>query len=278
MNRVFIIAEIGINHNGSLEIAKQLIQMAKDCGCDAVKFQKRDISICIPSWKRNDIKETPWGKLTYLDYKKKLEFGLKEYDAIDNYCKSLGIDWFASAWDISSLKFLKKYNLKYNKVASAMLTNIPFITEVAKEGRFTFISTGMSTMKDIEKAVDIFREYNCPFALMHCVGSYPAENSDLNLRMIVTLKKHFNCLVGYSDHSRGVLAPALAVALGACAIEKHITLDRTMFGTDQANSLEKHGLEIMVRDIHSVRDMLGDGIKRILKEEKLKLKDLKYWN
>ena len=278
MSRVFVIAEIGINHNGSLEIAKQLIRMAKECGCDAVKFQKRDVSVCIPFWKRNDTRETPWGKLTYFEYKKKLEFGREEYDAIDNYCKSLHIDWFASPWDINSLKFLRKYDLKYNKIASAMLTNIPLLNAVAKEGKFTFVSTGMSTMKNIERAVNIFRKYECPFALMHCVGTYPAKNDDLNLRMIPMLKKRFKCPVGYSDHSRGVLAASLAVALGACAIEKHITLDRTMFGTDQANSLEKRGLEILVRDIHSVSLMLGDGKKRLLDEEKLKLKDLKYWD
>jgi len=278
MSQVFVIAEIGINHNGSLEIAKQLIRMAKECGCDAVKFQKRDVSVCIPFWKRNDTRETPWGKLTYFEYKKKLEFSREEYDAIDNYCKSLHIDWFASPWDINSLKFLRKYDLKYNKIASAMLTNIPLLNAVAKEGKFTFVSTGMSTMKNIERAVNIFRKYECPFALMHCVGTYPAKNDDLNLRMIPMLKKRFKCPVGYSDHSRGVLAASLAVALGACAIEKHITLDRTMFGTDQANSLEKRGLEILVRDVHSVSSMLGDGKKRLLDEEKLKLKDLKYWN
>ena len=278
MSRVFVIAEIGINHNGSLEIAKQLIRMAKECGCDAVKFQKRDVSVCIPFWKRNDTRETPWGKLTYFEYKKKLEFGREEYDAIDNYCKSLHIDWFASPWDINSLKFLRKYDLKYNKIASAMLTNIPLLNAVAEEGKFTFVSTGMSTMKYIERAVNIFRKHECPFALMHCVGTYPAKNDDLNLRMIPMLKKRFKCPVGYSDHSRGVLAASLAVALGACAIEKHITLDRTMFGTDQANSLEKRGLEILVRDVHSVPSMLGDGKKRLLDEEKLKLKDLKYWN
>ena len=278
MSRVFVIAEIGINHNGSLEIAKQLIRMAKECGCDAVKFQKRDVSVCIPFWKRNDTRETPWGKLTYFEYKKKLEFGREEYDAIDNYCKSLHIDWFASPWDINSLKFLRKYDLKYNKIASAMLTNIPLLNAVAKEGKFTFVSTGMSTMKYIERAVNIFRKHECPFVLMHCVGTYPAKNDDLNLRMIPMLKKRFKCPVGYSDHSRGVLAASLAVALGACVIEKHITLDRTMFGTDQANSLEKRGLEILVRDVHSVPSMLGDGRKRLLDEEILKLKDLKYWD
>ncbi|MGQ4895205.1 MAG: N-acetylneuraminate synthase family protein [Candidatus Njordarchaeia archaeon] len=278
MNHVFIIAEIGINHNGSVDIAKQLISMAKECGCDAVKFQKRDVSVCIPAWKRNEIKETPWGRITYFEYKKKLEFGQEEFDIIDDYCKSLGIDWFASAWDINSLNFLKKYDLKYNKVASAMLTNIPLVTEIAKEGKFTFISTGMSSLDDIEKAVSIFRRFDCPFALMHCVGSYPAKDNDLNLKMISVLKQRFRCPVGYSDHSRGVLAPALAVVLGACAIEKHITLDRTMFGTDQANSLEKRGLEIMVRDVRLVHSMLGDGIKRMLKEEELKLKDLRYWD
>lgn len=272
-----IIAEIGINHSGSLEIAKRLIDMATICKVDLVKFQKRYLPSCIPERKRREIRETPWGRINYYHYKQKLEFDRKEYDEIDNYCKTLGINWFASAWDFRSLDFLRKYNLNYNKVASPMLTNIPLINAIAKEKKKTFISTGMSTMQNVEDAVSVFQNYDCPFVLMHCVGTYPAKNDTLNLRMIETLKNKFECEIGFSDHSSGVLASSLAISLGATVIEKHISLDRSSFGTDQSNSVEKHGLELIVRNCHLVSKMLGDGNKKFLEEERIKLKDLKYW-
>lgn len=277
MKKTFIIGEIGLNHNGSLENAKKLIDMAVECKIDAVKFQKRNLDICIPSSKKNEMRNTPWGYIKYIDYKKKLEFERAEYNEIDNYCKSKNIEWFASAWDLDSLEFLRKYNLKYNKVASPMLTNIPLIKAIVKEKKETFISTGMATIDNINDVVKIFDHYECPYVLMHSVGIYPCPNNKLNLKMIETLKKRYDSEIGYSCHSPGILASITAVLLGATIIEKHITLNRTSFGTDQAASLEKHGLELMARDIRNLEDMLGDGKKNLLKEEGRKLNSLKYW-
>jgi len=274
---IFMIAEIGLNGNGSVPLAKQLIDMAYECGCDAVKFQKRNLKICIPNHLKNKIRNTPWGEMTYYEYKKRMEFDENEYDAIDAYCKELGIEWFASAWDISSLKFLKKYGCPYNKVASAMITNPSLINEIAKEGKKTFISTAMCDMGDIRRAVGIFKENLCPFVLMHCVGIYPTPNNKLNLNMISRLAKEFGCEVGYSDHSSGILAPIIAATQGATVIEKHITLDRTMQGSDHASSLERHGLELMVRDLRDLPSFYGDGKKELSGKESKKLSDLKYW-
>ena len=196
----FLIAEIGINHNGSIEISKKLIDLAKKYEFDAVKFQKRDLKIVVPEKQKNIVRTTPWGEMTYFNYKKKIEFGYKEYKQIDNYCKKLKIKWFASPWDIKSSSFLKKFKLKYNKVASAMITNIELIENIAKQKKTTFISTGMSTLEEIDKVVDIFKKKNCPFELMHCNSSYPMPENDANIRCIVTLKKRYNCDVGYSGH------------------------------------------------------------------------------
>lgn len=274
---VRIIAEIGINHNGDVEIAKQLIQMAYTNGFDMIKFQKRDPSISVPKHMRTKMRDTPWGYVTYLDYKKKLEMGRSEYDEIDEYCRYLGIAWFASAWDIPSFNFLKKYKLKYNKIASPMLTYNPLLEVVAKEEKQTFISTGMSTMIDIDNAVAIFKKYDCPFTLMHSVSIYPCEDYQCNLNMIKTLSIRYNCLVGYSGHERDILPSLLAVFLGAVAIERHITLDRAMWGTDQAASLENRGQAILVRDIRIQEKLLGDGHKCIYQEELKKAQELKYW-
>lgn len=272
----YFTAEIGINHNGSLEIAKRLIDVAVACGCDAVKFQKRNPDICVPPEKRNVMRETPWGLITYLEYRHKVEFGEREYDIIDDYCKQQRIDWFASSWDIESQLFLRWYSLKHNKVASAMLTNLPLLEVIAEEEKHTFISTGMSDFTQIDKAVEIFRKHGCPFTLMHCVSTYPCRDEDCNLLVIKLLKERYNCPVGYSGHEVGVLPTSLAVALGAVAIERHITLDRTMFGTDQVASLEKRGLELVVRDTRNVAKILGDGIKRITEGELNLAKNLRY--
>ena len=275
--KILIIGEIGINHNGQLSLAKKLMDMAKDCGCDAVKFQKRTPEISTPKNKINDIRMTPWGKITYLEYKKKIEFGRHDYDQINQYAKKIGLNWFASAWDIPSLKFLRKYNLQFNKIASAMLTNHSFLKEVAKEKKFTFISTGMSSINDIKKAITIFKKAKCKFALMHSVACYPCEEKNLNLNCINTLKKKFKCEVGYSGHE-STLSPSLGAAyLGANYIERHITLNRAMWGTDQAASLSKIGLMDLVAKISKIPIVLGDGKKRILKEEIKKSKDLRYW-
>ena len=276
-NKVFIIAEIGINHNGSIKMAKDLMDMAKDCGCDAVKFQKRNVDITTPEKLKNEIRATPWGKISYLRYKKKIEFGKKEFDQIKKYAKKIDIKWSASAWDIQSQKFLRRYNLTFNKVASPMLTNHSLLETIAKEKKKTFISTGMSTMKDIIKAVKIFKKNKCDFELMHCVSSYPANENELNLKMIKILMKKFNCKVGYSGHE-STLSPSLgACYLGATSIERHITLDRSSWGSDQAASLSKNGLKDLVAMIRKISDVMGDGKKRILKSERAKIKSLRYW-
>jgi len=272
----FIIAEIGINHNGEIDTAKQLIDMAKNCGCDAVKFQKRTINIVYSKEFLDSPRESPWGT-TQRAQKEGLEFGEEEYDIIDEYCRQKGIDWFASAWDIESQKFLRKYNLKYNKVASPMLTNIPLLETIAEEKKHTFISTGMSTYDDVDRAVDIFKKYECPFTLMHCQSTYPALEEDLNLLCINSLKERYNCDIGYSGHEVSPMPSLIAAALGAVAIERHITLDRAMYGSDQAASLEVRGLQIVARISKRVPVYKGDGTKTITPEEQANADKLRYF-
>ena len=263
---VFIIAEIGINHNGDLKIAKDLIRQATSAGCDAVKFQKRDIDIVYTQEFLDAPRESPWGT-TQRDQKAGLEFGKAEYDVIDEYCKKLGIEWFASAWDMNSLAFLDQYDCKYSKIASAMLVSEPFLRAVANRKRHTFISTAMSTIEQIGNAVGIFREMDCPFELMHCVGTYPMKIEHANLRCIETLRETFNCPVGYSGHETGVAISAGAVMLGVSSLERHITLDRAMYGSDQAASLEGAGIHQLCRYTRILEAAMGDGVKRILPEE-----------
>lgn len=263
---VFIIAEIGINHNGDLKIAKDLIRQATSAGCDAVKFQKRDIDIVYTQEFLDSPRESPWGT-TQRDQKAGLEFGKAEFDVIDEYCKKLGIEWFASAWDMNSLAFLDQYDCKYSKIASAMLVSEPFLRAVASRKRHTFISTAMSTMEQIGNAVSIFREMDCPFELMHCVGTYPMKIEHANLRCIETLRQTFNCPVGYSGHETGVAISAGAVMLGVSSLERHITLDRAMYGSDQAASLEGAGIHQLCRYTRILEAAMGDGVKRILPEE-----------
>lgn len=273
--RVFIAAEIGINHNGDINIAKKLIDVATFAGCDAVKFQKRNPKSCVLPEQENVMRETPWGLMTYLEYRYRVEFGEEEYDEIDRYCKEKGMEWYASAWDIESQLFLRKYNLRHNKIASPMLTNIELLETVAEEKKDTFISTGMSTMAEIKKAVDIFRKYDCPFELMHCNSSYPMNNEEANLRCIISLRQKFGCNVGYSGHERGLQVSLAAVALGATSLERHITLDRAAYGSDQAASLEPQGLLRLVRDVRTIEQALGDGVKRVYESEKPNLKRLR---
>lgn len=268
---VFIIAEIGINHNGDLDIAKKLIDGAVFTGCDAVKFQKRTVEKAYSKEELDKPRESPWGT-TVRDQKLGLEFGKKEYDEIDRYCKEKGMEWFASAWDSDSQLFLRQYNLKYNKIASPMLTNKPLLEMVAEEGRYTFISTGMSTMEEVEKAVNIFRKANCPFELMHSVASYPMKVEDANLKMISLLRERFGCKVGYSGHEVGLMVACAAAALEATSIERHITLDRAMYGSDQAASVEVMGMYRLVRYIRTTEASLGDGVKRVTESE-LKVRD-----
>tara|TARA_Y100000590_G_scaffold18275_1_gene21773 strand:+ start:36723 stop:37568 length:846 start_codon:yes stop_codon:yes gene_type:complete len=273
----YLIAEIGINHNGSIKLAKQLIDLAKKYNFDAVKFQKRDPNICVPEHQKNQIRNTPWGNITYLDYKKKIEFGNKEFKLIDEYCKKIKIDWFCSPWDTNSVKFLKKFNTKYNKVASAMLTNTELLKIIAKEKKMTFISTGMSEMKDIDNALKIFKKNNCDFVLMHCVSTYPCPENELNLNVINTLQKKYKCKVGYSGHETSVSPSIAAWFLGADYIERHITLDRSMFGTDQAASLSEQGIRELTTMLSKFPMMMGSGKKTMSKEEKSLIKKFRYW-
>lgn len=263
----FVIAELGINHNGCLDIARQLIDVAKVAGCDAVKFQKRDIDTVYKQEFLAMDRESPWGT-TQRAQKEGLEFGCDEYDEIDIYCKRVGIPWFASAWDVPSQMFLRRYDLKYNKIASAMIVHEKLLGWVAAEGLHTFISTGMSSMNDIAKAVEIFRQAKCSFELMHCVSTYPMKIEHANLTIIETLRKRFGCHVGYSGHEVGLIVAEVATVLGATSIERHITLDRAMYGSDQAASVEPGGLIKLVRDIRIIEKVMGDGEKRMLEVEK----------
>lgn len=271
----FITAEIGINHNGDIEIAKRLIDMAKTTGCDAVKFQKRTVEKVYSKEILDSPRESPWGTTTR-EQKMGLEFNKEQYDVINEYCKQKNIEWYASSWDIDSQIFLRKYNLKYNKVASAMLTNNKILEVIAEEKKHTFISTGMSTIDEIRKAVEIFRKHECPFELQHSNSSYPMNIEEANLRCIETLRKEFNCNVGYSGHEvTAYIVCVAAVMLGATSIERHITLDRSMYGSDQASSIEPIGLIRLVRDIRLIDKILGDGVKRVWPSEVQVMKKLR---
>ncbi len=263
---VFVIAEIGINHNGDMDICKRLIDEALAAGCDAVKFQKRNIDLVYTKDFLDSDRESPWGK-KQRDQKYGLEFEKEDYEEIDSYCKEKKIEWFASAWDLESQSFLSTFNCKYNKIASAMIVFEELLHKVSKEKKHTFISTGMATMNDIEKAVKIFRNNNCPFELMHTVSTYPMEDKNANLNVINTLKQQFACNVGYSGHETGVAISTAAAALGISSLERHITLDRSMYGSDQAASIEPAGLRQLVGAVRKVELAMGDGVKRIIAEE-----------
>ncbi len=264
---IFIIGEIGINHNGDINLAKKLIKGAKEAGADAVKFQKRTIELVYTKESLKSFRESPWGS-TLEDQKKGLELGREEYDEINRFCNDNDIKWFASCWDVESLKFLKKYNCTYNKIASAMLTNYELINEVAKEKKHTFISTGMHTLKEIGKVVNIFKENKCPYELMHTVSTYPMKVEDANLNMIKTLKETFKCKVGYSGHETGRSISVAAAVLGISSLERHITLNRAFYGSDQAASLEIGGFKLTINYIREVEKSMGSGKKIILDEEK----------
>lgn len=265
---IFIISEIGINHNGDINLAKKMILESKKCGADAVKFQKRDIDLVYSKDDLDKPRESPWG-ITQRDQKKGLEFSEKEFLEIDEYCKNEKITWFASAWDLNSLSFLKKFDLKYNKIASAMIVDRNFLKEVAKQKKHTFISTGMSSMKNISDAVEIFKKENCPFELMHCVSAYPFKDEFASLNLIETLKKKFNCNVGYSGHEKGGVAISYAAsALNISSLERHFTLDRTMYGSDQAASLSPKGFKELVTGVRKIeKAMNGEQEKKILNIE-----------
>lgn len=273
----FIIAEVGINHNGDIELAKKLIDMAKDAGCHAVKFQKRTIDIIYHQDFLAGPRESPWGT-TQREQKEGLEFGKEEYDEIDRHCKEKGIEWFASAWDSESQEFLRQYDLKNNKVASAMLTNIPLLEKIAEEGRHTYIATGMSTFEEIDRAVEIFKSKNCLYSLLQCVSTYPSEDDEINLAVMDTLRERYGCDVGFSGHERGIFPTVLAVAKGACAIERHITLDKEMYGSDQKASIDGDQLRELVKQVKRVETILGDGTKTFSEREKKVAKSLRYFD
>lgn len=255
---LFIIAEVGINHNGDLGIAKQLIDVAADAGANAVKFQKRTIDRVYTKEFLDAARESPWGK-TQRAQKEGLEFGERQYREIDHYCKERKIKWFASAWDLDSQRFLRKFELEYNKIASPMVVSQELLDEVASEGRHTFISTGMSSERDIDRAVEIFVKRKCPFELMHCISTYPMEDEDANLRRIVTLRERYKCDVGYSGHEVGLAVSYAAVALGATSLERHVTLSRAMYGSDQSASVEPAGFRQLVGAVRKIQQALGNG-------------------
>ena len=255
-NKIFLIAEIGINHNGKVDIAKKLIDNAVLAGFDSVKFQKRTIDLVYDKELLDQPRESPWGK-TQRDQKFGLEFGEKEYDEINEYCIKKKVIWFASAWDVKSLEFLDKYDLPYSKIASAMIVDKKLLKEVAKRKKYTFISTGMSTLENINDAVEIFKEHNTEYELMHCVSTYPTDPKDVNLKTIDALRNKFNCKVGYSGHENGVAISVAASLMGITSLERHITLDRTMYGSDQAASIEFSGMKDLVDSIKKVQQAMG---------------------
>ena len=263
---IFFIAEVGINHNGDMGICKRLIDVAADSGCDAVKFQKRDINQVYTQNFLDGPRESPWGN-TQRAQKEGLEFSKQQYDEIANYCANKGIEWFASAWDINSQDFLRQFDCKFNKIASAMIVHQDLLRMVAEEGKHTFISTGMSTYQDIQKAVDIFRDANCSFELMHTISTYPMRNEDANLRLIKTLRDRYQCNVGYSGHEVGLAISYAAAAMGITSLERHITLDRAMYGSDQSASIEPNGLRQLIGAVRKIEKAMGDGQKRVLDAE-----------
>ena len=263
---IFICAEIGINHNGDLSICKELVDVAVKAGSNAVKFQKRDINSVYTQEFLNSSRQSPWGE-TQLEQKEGLEFNADDYKEIDRYCKEKNIEWFASAWDIKSQQFLQQFNCKYNKVASAMIVYRDLLEMIAEEGKHTFISTGMTSYKDITMAVQIFRDRKCSFELMHTISTYPMKDEHANLNMINTLKNKFQCDVGYSGHEVGLAVSYAAAAMGISSLERHITLDRSMYGSDQSASVEPAGFSNLVGAVRKIEKAMGDGVKRTIKEE-----------
>jgi len=270
---VYIIAEVGINHNGELENAKKLIDAAKHAGVDAVKFQKRTPELCVPPEQRGQMRETPWGYITYMDYRLKTEFGEKEYAEIDRYCKQVGIDWFVSVWDEEAVNFMEKFEPVCYKIPSASLTDQTLLKHLRATGRPLILSTGMSTMDQINESVDLIGLEN--LGIMHATSTYPCDPHELNLRMIETLRKTFDCPIGYSGHEVGLVTTAVAVGLGACMVERHITLDRALWGSDQAASVEPGGFEKLVKYVRVTEMSVGDGVKKVYESEMSSLKKLR---
>lgn len=262
---VYIVAEIGINHNGDLDIAKKLIDTAVRTGCDAVKFQKRTPLLCVPPEQRSKMRETPWGYITYMDYRYKVEFEIDQYREIDAYCRDRGIVWLTSCWDEEAVDFIEQFDPPAYKIQSAAVTDLALLGRLKQTGRPLILSTGMSTMEDIRQAVDLLGTDD--LVLCHSTSTYPCPPEELNLRMIPTLREEFGCPVGYSGHEVGLPTTVAAVSLGACYVERHITLDRAMWGSDQAASIEPQGFERLVKYIRVVEQALGDGVKRVYESE-----------
>lgn len=269
----YIVGEIGINHNGDIEIAKQLIKVAKEAGMDAVKFQKRTPEVCVPPEQQSKMRETPWGYISYLDYRKKVEFGVEEYREVDRYCKEIGLDWFASVWDEDAVDFLEPFAPICYKVASASLTDHSLLKKIRATGRPIVLSTGMSTMEQIRSSIALIGLEN--LVITHTTSAYPCAPEELNLRMIQSLKDEFPIPVGYSGHEVGLVPSALAVALGACLVERHITLDRAMWGGDQSASVEPVGISKLVKYIRVTEQSLGDGVKKVYESEMPSLSKLR---
>jgi len=270
----YVIAEAGINHNGDLGIARQMIDAAVHAGADAVKFQKRTPEVCTPPDQQKQMRETPWGYITYLDYRYKVEFNEEQYREIDRYCKEKGIDWMVSVWDEPSVDFMEKFDTPAYKVPSASLTDHNLLNYVRKTGKPIIISSGMSTMDEIKRGVEVVGADN--LVIMHCTSTYPCEPEELNLRMIETLRDEFpNNPIGYSGHEVGLVPSAVAVAFGACMVERHLTLDRAMWGSDQAASVEPGGFERLVKYIRVTEASLGDGVKKVYDSEKSSMKKLR---
>lgn len=271
-----MIGEIGINHNGDLQIAKRLIDAVFACSWNCVKFQKRDPDLCVPDAQKNICKDTPWGRMNYLEYKKKIEFGRNEYDYIDRYCKEKPIDWTVSVWDLKSLKFMTKYKMPFIKIPSAKIFDLEFVEAIAKTKIPILTSTGMSTLKDLDILVEILRRHSCEFALMHTNSSYPTPIEEININCIKTLKKRYGCVIGYSGHEYNVEPTVYAAVLGVKIIERHITLSHSMWGTDQMASLEVAAMDLLRKRIKDIDVILGSGKKNVTpNEEKTRMKLMK---
>lgn len=268
LKRPYLIAEVGINHNGNLQIAKKLIDATFACSWDCVKFQKRNPDKCVPESQKKIKRTTPWGEMTYIEYRHRMEFGKKEYDYINKYCAEKPLDWALSVWDIDSLKFAMHYDLPFIKIPSAHLTNKKLLKEASLSGKPIILSTGMSTLDELDEAVKILEKHAKQFILLHCNSSYPAKPEDLNLKMIFTLKDRYKCVVGYSGHEYGLEPTTISIALGASVIERHVTIDHSMWGTDQSSSVEIQGMDKLSQQARSANVVMGDGEKVLYESEK----------
>ena len=275
LNEPYLIAEIGINHNGDMDIAKKLIDATNACGWDCVKFQKRDPDLCVPEHQKQVSKETPWGVMSYINYKHKIEFQQKEYEIIDAYCQQKPIDWTASVWDVKSLEFVLQFDVPFIKIPSAHFTNKKLIEAIAVKDQYYILSTGMTNWDMIDEIVNILEQKKTRFALLHCNSTYPAPSDELNLSVIPEMKKRYGCIIGYSGHEYDLEPSILAMALGAEIIERHITLDHRMWGTDQSSSLEVHAMDLLKKRLRDINQMLGKPEKIITASEKIALTKLR---